>query len=140
MQVSIIGAALVLGVGSSMAHEDTTGRITLETVSVGVGLGVTWGHGVLEYRGGKYPFTVTGFNVGDVGVARAIDRGLVFNLKRVEDFSGMFAAAVAGGTVGGGGESGAMYGRNQVSIVWIGTNQGLNVSLAHSGVDVRLSN
>ena len=138
VQGLIAVAALVLTAGLARA-EDTTGRVTIETMSAGAGLGVTWGDGVLEYRGEKYPFTVRGFDVGDVGVAKVIANGIVFNLKSVEDFSGMFAAVAASGTFGGGAGSGAMYNNNKVSMVWTGTNQGLNLSLAHSGINVQLT-
>jgi hypothetical protein len=138
VQGLIAVAALVLTVDLAWA-EDTTGKVTIETMSAGVGLGVTWGDGVLEYRGETYPFTVRSFDVGDIGVAKVIATGMVFNLKSVEDFSGMFAAVVASGTLGGGAGSGAMYNNNKVSMVWTGTNQGLNLSLAHSGVNVQLT-
>jgi membrane-bound inhibitor of C-type lysozyme len=138
VQGLIAVAVLVLTAGLARA-EDTTGKVTIETMSAGAGLGVTWGDGVLEYRGEKYPFTVRGFDVGDVGVAKAIANGIVFNLKSVEDFSGMFAAVAASGTFGGGAGSGAMYSNNKVSMVWTGTNQGLNLSLAHSGINVQLT-
>jgi hypothetical protein len=138
VQRLIAVAVLVLTAGLARA-EDTTGKVTIETMSAGAGLGVTWGDGVLEYRGEKYPFTVRGFDVGDVGVAKAIANGIVFNLKSVEDFSGMFAAVAASGTFGGGAGSGAMYNNNKVSMVWTGTNQGLNLSLAHSGINVQLT-
>ncbi len=138
VQGLIAAAALVLTVGPARA-EDTTGKVTIETMSAGAGLGVTWGDGVLEYRGEKYPFTVRGFDIGDVGVAKMIANGMVFNLKNVEDFSGMFAAAVAGATFGAGAGSGAMYNNNSVTMVWTGTNQGLNFTLAHSGVNVQLT-
>jgi|SoiMethySBSTD1v2_1073268.scaffolds.fasta_scaffold207731_2 hypothetical protein len=138
VQGLIAVAMLVLTAGLARA-EDTTGKVTIETMSAGAGLGVTWGDGVLEYRGEKYPFTVRGFDVGDVGVAKAIANGIVFNLKSVEDFSGMFAAVAASGTFGGGAGSGAMYNNNKVSMVWTGTNQGLNLSLAHSGINVQLT-
>ena len=138
VQGLIAAAALVLTVGPARA-EDTTGKVTIETISAGAGLGVTWGDGVLEYRGEKYPFTVRGFDIGDVGVAKVIANGMVFNLKNVEDFSGMFAAAVAGATFGAGAGSGAMYNNNSVTMLWTGTNQGLNFTLAHSGVNVQLT-
>ena len=138
VQGLIAVAMLVLTAGLARA-EDTTGKVTIETMSAGAGLGVTWGDGVLEYRGEKYTFTVRGFDVGDVGVAKAIANGIVFNLKSVEDFSGMFAAVAASGTFGGGAGSGAMYNNNKVSMVWTGTNQGLNLSLAHSGINVQLT-
>jgi membrane-bound inhibitor of C-type lysozyme len=132
-------AALVVVAAPACAADNTTGKVTIDTWSAGAGLGVTWGDGVLEYRGEKYPFTVTGFNIGEVGVAKVSAKGMVFNLKSVEDFSGMFASAIASGTLGGGAGSGAMYNQNSVSMVWTGTNQGLNFTLAHSGVNVQLT-
>ena len=134
--VAVLGLAFV---PAQAADDETPARVTIETMSAGLGLGVTWGEGVLEYRGQRYPFTVNGFNIGDVGVAKTSARGLVFNLKSVEDFSGMFATALAGGTLGGGAGTGAMYNQNKVSMVWTGTNQGLNFTLAHSGVNVQLT-
>jgi len=134
--LAVLGLAVV---PARAAEDETSGRVTIETMSAGAGLGVTWGDGVLEYRGQKYPFTVTGFNIGDVGVAKTTAKGLVFNLQNVEDFSGMFASAIASGTLGGGAGSGAMYNQNKVSMVWTGTNQGLNFTLAHSGVNVQLT-
>ena len=139
VQGMIVVAVLVMTLDLAWAAEDTTGKVTIETISAGVGLGVTWGEGVLEYRGEKYPFTVRGFNVGDVGVAKVLANGMVVNLRNVEDFSGMFMAAVASGTLGGGAGSGVMYNNNSVALVWTGTNQGLSITLAHSGVDVQLT-
>jgi len=42
------------------AQSDTNGTFTVETKSIAVGVGVSWGDSVLEYRGQKYPFTVHG--------------------------------------------------------------------------------
>src|SRR5262249_18852421 len=109
--VAVLGLAIV---PARAAEEETSGKVTIETMSAGAGLGVTWGDGVLEYRGQQYPFTVTGFNIGEVGVAKTTAKGMVFNLRSVEDFSGMFATALAGGTLGGGAGTGAMYNQNKV--------------------------
>ena len=51
VQGMIVVAALVLTLDLACAAEDTTGKVTIETMSAGVGFGVTWGEGVLEYRG-----------------------------------------------------------------------------------------
>ena len=45
---------------------------------------------------------MTAFSIVDVGVAKVFANGDVFNLKNVEDFEGVFMAAVAGATLGGG--------------------------------------
>jgi hypothetical protein len=113
--------------------------VSIEIMSVGAGLGMTWGQGVLEYRGETYPFTVTGFSIGDVGVAKVLAKGEVYNLKSVDDFTGVFAAAAAGGTLGGGGGAAAMKNQKGASMVWTSTNQGLSFSLAQAGISVKLT-
>jgi hypothetical protein len=62
-----------------------------------IGVGVSWGDGVLEYRGKKYPFTVEGLSVLDLGVSKVSAQGTVTNLKNLEDFNGNYALAATGG-------------------------------------------
>jgi len=106
----------------------------------GAGLGVTWGDGVLEYRGEKYPFTVRGFDIGGRR-SREGDRqwdGLQSEERRrlLRNVRGRGSRAPR---FGAGAGSGAMYNNNSVTMVWTGTNQGLNFTLAHSGVNVQLT-
>jgi|SRR5688572_18535756 len=135
----IVAVVLTLGAVPAWAGEDTKGRVSIEAMSVGAGLGVTWGEGVLEFRGERYPFTVTGFSIGDVGVSKVVAKGEVYNLKSVDDFTGVFAAAVAGGTLGGGGGAAAMKNQNGASMVWTSANQGVSFSLAQAGLSVKLT-
>lgn len=132
-------AVLVIAAGSAWAAEDMTGKVSIETMSIAAGFGGTWGQGVLEYRGQRYPFTVTGFSIVDVGVAKVLASGEVYNLKKVEDFEGMFMAAMAGATLGGGAGAAAMQNQNDVSMVWTSTSQGLSFSLAQAGLSVKLT-
>ncbi len=120
------------------AGEDTTAKVRIEATSVGLGLGVTWGDGVLEYRGKQYKFSVRGFSVGDVGVAKASAKGEVYNLHKVEDFTGRFVAVIAGLAVGGGASASAMTNQKDVRMVLTATMQGINVSLAQSGLAINL--
>lgn len=135
----VVVVVLVLGAIPAWAAEDTTAKVTIEVMSLGAGLGVTWGQGVLDYRGEKYPFTVNGFSIGDVGMSKLLAKGEVYNLKKVDDFAGIFMAAVAGGTLGGGAGAAAMQNQNGASMVWTSTNKGLNFSLAQSGISVKLA-
>jgi hypothetical protein len=132
-------AVLVFMVTPASAVDDTTGKVSIETMTVGAGLGVTWGNGVLEYRGQQYPFTVTGFSIGDVGAAKVMAKGEVYNLRTAEDFAGVFMAAVAGATLGGGAGAAAMKNQNQVDMVWTAANQGVSLSLAQAGLKVKLT-
>jgi hypothetical protein len=134
----VVAVVLVLGAVPAWAAEDTTAKVSIEVMSLAAGLGVTWGEGVLEYRGEKYAFTVNGFSIGDVGVSKVLAKGEVYNLKKVDDFAGVFMAAVAGGTFGGGAGAAAMQNQNGASMVWTSTSKGLSFSLAQAGISVRL--
>jgi len=132
-------AVVVFAAGPTVAAEDTTGKISIVSTSVAAGLGYAWGDGVLEFRGQRYPFKVTGFSIVDVGVAKVFAKGEVYNLKAVEDFEGMFMAAIASGTLAGGAGAAAMQNQNDVKMVWTATNQGLSFSLAQAGINVKFT-
>ncbi len=135
----VAAAVLCVGVSPARADEDTTGKVKIETMGVAAGLGYTWGQGVLEYRGQEYPFTVKGFSIVDVGVSRRIAKGEVYGLTKLEDFEGTFMAAVVSGTLGGGAGAAALKNQNDVDMVWTSTSQGLNFSLAHSGITMKFT-
>ena len=101
--LTVLGLSLALlmaASGTAPAQSDTSGKVTLESKSVALGVGVSWGDGVLEYRGKKYPFTVEGLSVLDLGVAKVSARGEVQNLKKLEDFNGNYVLAAAAGAAG----------------------------------------
>jgi hypothetical protein len=55
---------------------------------VGVGIGWSWGKGVLSFKGKQYPFKVDGICVVDVGITKANAVGKVYHLKKLSDFNG----------------------------------------------------
>jgi len=71
--ISLIAiGSLVVVVGLALAQEkqpDATLRLT--TGSVALGIGYTWGNGVLTYQGKEHPFTIDGLSVVDVGISQA---------------------------------------------------------------------
>ena len=79
-----------------------SGTVTLQAKAAAVGVGFTWGDGTLTFQGRRYPFEVKGITVADVGFSRLSGRGRVYNLKRVEDFSGTYAASTGEATLGRG--------------------------------------
>jgi hypothetical protein len=134
-----LGTAFLLAARSTApAQGDTSGKVTLESKSVAVGVGVSWGDGVLEYRGKKYPFTLEGLSVLDLGVAKVTARGEVKNLKKLEDFTGNFAMVAAGGAAGGGAGAALLKNQNGVEMALKATGQGVVLSAAQGGVDVKL--
>lgn len=120
------------------AQSDTNGRVTLESKSVAVGVGVSWGDGILEYRGKKYPFTVEGLSVLDLGVAKVNARGEVKNLKKLEDVDGTYALVATGAAAGGGAGSALLKNQNGVEMALVATGQGIMLSIAQGGVGIKL--
>jgi hypothetical protein len=120
------------------AQNETSGTLTLESKSIAIGVGVSWGDGILTYRGKQYPFSVSGLSVVDLGVSKVTARGNVANLKNLQDFNGNYAAAGAGATVGGGAGAAVMRNQNGVEIALTATTQGVKLSLPVAGVDIKL--
>ena len=108
--------------------------IELSEGQVAVGIGWSWGSGTLTYKGKKYRVKVEGLSVGEVGIVRATARGDVFDLKKIEDFSGNYTAAGAGATVGGGVGASIMKNQNGVEFRLTSTTQGASLMLAASGI------
>ena len=135
-RITLVG---ILMVASAVAAQDKpSGKVWVESKSVAVGIGVSWGDGKLTYQGKEYPFSVNGLSVVDLGVAKVTANGEVFNLKKLSDFSGNYVAGEAGAAVGGG--AGAVTMKNQHGVVMklTGTGTGVKFTLAGKGVDVKL--
>jgi len=138
---TVIGLGLAVVAGSTVAiaaKNDTTGTVTVESKSVALGIGVSWGDGVLTFRGKTHKFSVDGLSVVDLGIAKVSARGTVKNLKNLEDFSGNYVAAGAGAAVGGGASVVALKNQNGVEMKLTATTQGVKLALATAGIDVKL--
>ncbi len=135
----VIGALLLFPAGGLAEDSQPDATITLLGGSVGVGVGVRWGQGVLTYRGAAYPITVEGFLMGEVGVTTGKVEGAVFNLHRIEDFAGTYVSASTGVTVADGGVVTAMWNLQGVRITLTGPTQGLAVQLATEWLRARLT-
>ncbi len=116
----------------------SVGEVTIDIKGVGALVGVSWGHGVLWFKGKKYPFHIEGLSVGDVGFAKISARGKVYNLKKVLDFSGTYAAAGAGVALAGGVAGLAMQNERGVIIDLSATQQGVKLNIGPQGLTIRM--
>ena len=123
---------------SGAQSEKPDATIEFSGGSVALGIGYSWGHGVLHFQGKDYPFTANGFSVVNVGASSVEATGNVYNLKKVEDFPGNYMAAAAGATVAGGAAGAAMENQHGVVIRATSKNQGLQLTLAPSGIAIAL--
>jgi hypothetical protein len=134
ISVVMIGSLLVLASWALAQEKKPSGTLKLSEGSVAVGIGFSWGSGVLTYEGKEYPFSVEGLSVADVGISRADATGVVYNLTQLTDFNGNYTAVTAGAAVGGGAGATTMRNQNGVVIDLIGTTQGVKFNLSVDGV------
>jgi len=122
----------------AQAPKKPDGTVKLSEGSVAVGIGWTWGKGVLTYKGKTYPFKVEGLSVVAVGVTKTEATGNVFNLTKVEDFGGLYGAGSAGGTAVKGAGITALKNDKGVVIELKSSTKGANLKLALEGLKLTL--
>jgi len=137
--VAVVGVVMMLG-GSALAQAAKTpdATVKLSEGSVAAGIGWTWGKGVLTYKGKAYPFKIEGLSVVEVGVTKAESTGNVFNLKKIDDFNGTYAAASAEGTVAKGAGVTTLKNKEGVVMELKSVTKGANLKLAAEGLKVTL--
>jgi hypothetical protein len=130
---------LLLGQTAYVSAGTPDAVIELSGGSVAAGVGFSWGSGTLIYQGKRYPLKISGFSLANVGVTEYAAAGTVSGLKTPRDINGVYAAAAAGGTLGGGAGASAMTNQSGVTIQMTSTSEGLNLTLAAEGVKIRLA-
>jgi len=134
------GLLLTFAVSSSSAQvPDGTIKVTSRMVAQGVGL--SWGEGVLTYKGRDYPFTfqATGlFRDVDTKIAAAELSGQVFDLKKPEDFGGNYQKVEAQTSESGSASRATMKNQNGVVVNLMSTVEGRKFNLAREGMEIEL--
>jgi hypothetical protein len=137
--------ALVLLISSGLvevhlaaAQDVPSGTIEFSGGSVAAGIGYTWGKGILIFEGKHYPLKIDGLSIVHVGVSHYTASGTVYNLTKVSDINGVYAAVSAGAAVAGGASATAMKNSKGVLIQMAATHMGINFSLAAKGVTIAL--
>jgi hypothetical protein len=131
---------VALGLVTAAVAQDKkpSGTVALESKSIAAGVGVSWGDGTLAFGGKQHKFSVKGLSVVDVGVSKVSAKGEVYDLTKLEDFSGTYAAVQIGATIAAGAGAVAMKNQNGVTMVLTGTGMGGQLTLGTKGVDVKI--
>lgn len=141
----LAAALMVLGVLSPGAFAQSSppahpsGSVRIHQVQIAfIGSGTTGG-GTLYFRGRSYPFKLGGLGIGGIGISTIDAAGSVYNLRRLEDFNGVYGQARTGWAVGEQG-SGRMWLQNSngVYLHLRAQRRGLSLSLGADGMVVRL--
>ena len=139
--MGVVVSSLLMVTALAVAQDGPpSGKVWVESKSVALGIGVSWGDGKLTFQGKDHTFSVKGLSVIDLGVSKVTANGEVFNLKKLSDFDGNYVAGKAGATVGGGAGAVIMQNQNGVVMKLTSTSQGVQLTLAGAGVDVKLKN
>ena len=118
---------------------EVSGTVTLESKSVAIGIGVTWGHGELTMNDGSvHKFKVNGLSVVDLGISKISAKGEVFNLVEAKDLNGTFIGGEAGITVVGGGSASAVKNSKDVIMHLKSSQKGLKLTVAPGGMKIEL--
>lgn len=115
-----------------------SGTLTLRAQGAAVGVGYTWGEGSLRFGGRTYKFGVNGITVADVGFSRVTGLGRVYNLRRLQDFSGTYVAATGQATLGAGLGGQVLRNANGVEIRIDQTTRGARLEGSVDGVKLTL--
>jgi hypothetical protein len=114
------------------------GTVTIVAKSADVGVGFTWGDGVLHYAGHDYHFSVKGVNVAAVGYSKVIGHGRVYNLHHLHDFDGTYGAATGEATLVNGIGGQWLKNGNGVEIRVDDVTKGARLSGAADGIELKL--
>jgi hypothetical protein len=134
-----LGCLGVLAVALA-AEPAPSGTVKITSKAVALGVGVTWGDGTLNYQGKTHSFSVDGLSVADLGISSVTSSGEVFNMTKLSDFSGNYAAGEAGIAIAGGPSDVVLKNQNGVVIRLHGTQQGGRLTLAAQGVKLQIKN
>ncbi len=114
------------------------GTVTIVAKGAALGVGYTWGDGTLRYHGRTYHFSVKGVTVADVGFSRIVGHGRVYNLHRVGDFDGAYAASTGEATVGRGLSGAVLVNTNGVQLRIDNVTRGARLQGSADGIQLEL--
>jgi hypothetical protein len=136
----IVSLLLAWNVSPPLAQApDGTIKITSRMVAPGIGL--SWGDGVLTYKGQTYPFTFQAnglFRNVDAAITAAELSGQVFNLKSPEDIGGNYQKVEAKNAESSAGSSATMKNEKGVVVNLVSTIEGRKFNLAREGLNIEL--
>ena len=112
--------------------------VTINAKAAAVGIGYSWGDGVLRFHGHSYHFGVKGITIADVGYASVIGHGRVYKLHALKDFSGTYAASTGEVTAGKGIGGEILQNGNGVQIRIDEVTKGARLTGAADGIQLTL--
>ena len=145
MRMALFAAGIALFSVPALAARDpgapgpVNGHVTITAKAADLGVGFTWGDGVLRYKGHDYHFKVKGVDVAAVGFSTVVGHGRVYNLKHLHDFDGTYGAANGEATLGNGVGGRYLKNGNGVELRIDDVTKGARLSGGGQGIELTLS-
>jgi hypothetical protein len=155
-RIIAIGIAITL-VPASMAWADDVGgepivvpsaekpvtapmpaTVQMESTSLGLGVGVSWGAGTLSVEGEHHAFEIKGLSLGEVGYVSIDALGDVQNLENPADLAGTYIAVEAGAAAGAGASVVTMRNEKGVVITLQSDTSGVQLALGAEALRIEL--
>jgi len=138
-RIALIFFVIALTTTAALAQSDApSGMVSIETTSIAAGIGLSWGHGKLNFNGKQYRFSIDGVTLIDFGISKASAAGEVYNLTDLADFEGNYVAAEASFALGGGMGGVSLRNPNGVVMHLNSVSQGARLQLGSSGMSIKL--
>ena len=112
--------------------------VEFERTSVGAGLGLSWGGGMLSFDGEDHAFTIKGLSLGELGASKMVAVGDVRNLERVSDFAGTYVSVEAGAAASKGATALTMRNEHGVTITLTSQQDGVRLRVGPEGLRIAL--
>jgi hypothetical protein len=115
-------AAPALLLAAPVAADDNfvpTGTVQISQTQIAFMGSANLGGGKLNFGGKTYPFTIGGLGIGGFGFSKIEASGTVFNLKKLDQFSGAYAQ----------GRYGLAVGSKSTGELWLTNVEGVAMSL-----------
>jgi hypothetical protein len=141
LRLSLVLLALSLAPIQQLYAQSTkpSGKISIESTSIALAVGVNWGEGRLVFKGKRQQlFAVDGLTLVDVGIAKATAVGEVYNLTDISQFEGHYLASEADFLPAGGIGGIFMRNKNGVVLYLRGDSEEAQLQLAPGGVTIKL--
>lgn len=117
-----------------------SGTITLTAQSADVGVGYSWGEGVLRYDHHSYKFKVSGADIAALGYSKVVSHGTVYNLKHLHDFDGTYGALAGEATLDKGLGGAVLSNTNGVRLKMDSAAKGARLAAGAQGLTFTLEN
>ena len=137
----IVGNLLLVAKIYPAAAQEPDGTVKITRRSVAPAVGLSWGDGVLTYKGKDYVFSFEASGLlreVEEGVTAAELSGQVFDLKTLEDFNGNYKTVEPAESVGSSGTHATIKNQNGVVVNVIATTGGRKFTLGPEGLTIQL--